>query len=321
LNRAIDSYNSVNPAGATVGHVTSYLDGANKIVLTSSTKGTDSQVTVTAVSAATSVAALDLSQTAGAKSAAANTGTNTYNSTAVAGATLVDFQINGVKLEASSAAIAVGDNMTTTASGLQTNLNTAISAYNTAAGLTSGMNGYIQAVKVEASKDGRLVVSDESGAVTFNERAGATTISDLGLTQAQTESAGNGGMTFQIGSNRGQTMQFGISDMRTAALSLSGVDVSTAAGASLAITSIDKAITSVSDERSKLGAVQNRLEHTVSNLGTSSENLTAAESRIRDVDMAKEMTEFTKNNILSQAAQAMLAQANQQPQGVLQLLR
>jgi flagellin len=78
---------------------------------------------------------------------------------------------------------------------------------------------------------------------------------------------------------------------------------------------------SVSTERSKLGAMQNRLEHTIANLGTSSENLSASESRVRDVDMAKEMMEFTKNNILSQAAQAMLAQANQQPQGVLQLLR
>ena len=73
--------------------------------------------------------------------------------------------------------------------------------------------------------------------------------------------------------------------------------------------------------RSNLGALENRLEHTINNLGTSSENLTAAESRIRDVDMAKEMTNFQKNNILAQASQAMLAQANQQPQGVLQLLR
>ncbi|WP_268872922.1 flagellin, partial [Bacillus altitudinis] len=84
---------------------------------------------------------------------------------------------------------------------------------------------------------------------------------------------------------------------------------------------VDNAIKQVSDQRSKLGAVQNRLEHTINNLGASGENLTAAESRIRDVDMAKEMSEFTKNNILSQASQAMLAQANQQPQNVLQLLR
>lgn len=100
-----------------------------------------------------------------------------------------------------------------------------------------------------------------------------------------------------------------------------GADISTREQAAGTITAIDDAIKQVSDQRSSLGAVQNRLEHTINNLGTSSENLTAAESRIRDVDMAKEMMEMTKNNILQQAAQAMLAQANQQPQGVLQLLR
>jgi flagellin len=100
-----------------------------------------------------------------------------------------------------------------------------------------------------------------------------------------------------------------------------GVDISSRSAADAAITTIQSAIETVSTERSKLGAVQNRLEHTINNLGAASENLTAAESRIRDVDMAKEMMDFTKNNILTQAAQAMLAQANQQPQGVLQLLR
>jgi flagellin len=99
------------------------------------------------------------------------------------------------------------------------------------------------------------------------------------------------------------------------------LDVSTHDKATAAIGVLDDAISAVSAQRSQLGAYQNRLEHTINNLGTSSENLTAAESRIRDVDMAKEMMEFTKNNILSQAAQSMLAQANQQPQGVLQLLR
>ncbi|WP_153463195.1 MULTISPECIES: flagellin [Sediminibacillus] len=100
-----------------------------------------------------------------------------------------------------------------------------------------------------------------------------------------------------------------------------GIDISSQSGANSAIDTINSAIETVSAERSKLGAYQNRLEHTINNLGTSSENLTAAESRIRDVDMAKEMMAFTKNNILSQAAQSMLAQANQQPQGVLQLLQ
>ncbi|HBW13083.1 MAG TPA: flagellin [Proteiniclasticum sp.] len=99
-----------------------------------------------------------------------------------------------------------------------------------------------------------------------------------------------------------------------------GINVTTQPSADSAITTIDNAITSVSAERSKLGAVQNRLDHTINNLTATSENLSAAESRIRDVDMAKEMMEFTKNNILNQASTAMLAQANQMPQGVLQLL-
>ncbi|WP_138202674.1 flagellin [Haloimpatiens lingqiaonensis] len=105
------------------------------------------------------------------------------------------------------------------------------------------------------------------------------------------------------------------------AVTYKGIDVSTQKNANKAIETINKAITTVSEERSKLGAYQNRLEHTIANLGTSSENLQSAESRVRDVDMAKEMMNFSKNNILSQAAQAMLAQANNQPQGVLQLLR
>ena len=100
-----------------------------------------------------------------------------------------------------------------------------------------------------------------------------------------------------------------------------GISISSQADASNAIKALDAAINSVSSERAKMGAVQNRLEHTINNLSTSAENLTAAESRIRDVDMAKEMMEMTKNNILQQAAQSMLAQANQTPQNVLQLLR
>jgi flagellin len=105
------------------------------------------------------------------------------------------------------------------------------------------------------------------------------------------------------------------------AVVVKGIDIRTQTNANAAITKINDAIETVSAERAKLGAYQNRLEHTINNLGTSAENLTASESRIRDVDMAKEMMEFTKMNILSQAAQAMLAQANQLPQGVLQLLR
>jgi flagellin len=130
-----------------------------------------------------------------------------------------------------------------------------------------------------------------------------------------------GATNFQIGANREQTIGLSINDMTTVGLGVDANSVDTYDNAQTSITSLDAATKLVSDERAKLGALQNRLEHSINNLSTSSENLTAAESRVRDVDMAKEMMEFTKNNILSQAAQAMLAQANQQPQGVLQLLR
>ncbi len=131
-------------------------------------------------------------------------------------------------------------------------------------------------------------------------------------------------LSFQVGANAKQVVTLNITDMSaTSGLNLTTTNVNLASqvSASAAITTIDTAIRTVSSERAKLGAVQNRLEHTINNLNTTSENLTASESRIRDVDMAKEMMEFTKNSILQQAATAMLAQANQQPQGVLQLLQ
>ena len=131
---------------------------------------------------------------------------------------------------------------------------------------------------------------------------------------------------FQVGANSDQMVSLAIGTMTVGALGVSAGKVvisssTSAASISGMIDTINDAIDTVSGERAKLGAMQNRLEHTINNVNTSSENLTAAESRVRDVDMAKEMMNFSKNNILNQAAQAMLAQANQQPQGVLQLLR
>ncbi|WP_339315618.1 flagellin Hag [Oceanobacillus sp. FSL W7-1304] len=135
-------------------------------------------------------------------------------------------------------------------------------------------------------------------------------------------------MTFQIGANEGQQLEISIesmeaSDLGSESLKINALDVTDFEAESFdnQLAAIDAAINQVSTQRSSLGAVQNRLDHTINNLGASQENLTAAESRIRDVDMAKEMMEFTKNNILSQAAQSMLAQSQQMPQGVLQLLQ
>lgn len=131
----------------------------------------------------------------------------------------------------------------------------------------------------------------------------------------------NNALSFQIGPNTNQNVMIDIPRMDIVTLGIEDVSVLTNDDANQAIFSLDQAINSLSDARSKLGAVQNRLEHTINNLQVTHENLTASESRIRDADMALEMTEFTRNNILNQSATAMLAQANQLPQGVLQLLQ
>jgi flagellin len=132
-------------------------------------------------------------------------------------------------------------------------------------------------------------------------------------------------VVIHVGANSGQNIKIDFTYMGASGtqinIATSDLGVTAQSVADALISIVNTAIVNVSTQRSKLGAIQNRLEHTIKNLDTAAENLQASESRIRDVDMAKEMMEFTKNNILSQAAQAMLAQANQQPQGVLQLLR
>jgi flagellin len=142
-------------------------------------------------------------------------------------------------------------------------------------------------------------------------------------TEFNTQKLLNGSFTgkiFHIGANQDQNMTIDINSMKASALGVNGISVATQANANSAITTIQTAIDTVSVERSKLGAIQNRLEHTIANLGVAAENLSAAESRIRDVDMAQEMMNFTRNQILVQAGTAMLAQANMAPQAVLKLL-
>ncbi len=136
-------------------------------------------------------------------------------------------------------------------------------------------------------------------------------------------SIGSSGLTLQIGdtSDDFNRMNVNVRSMSAKSLGIDGIDISTQGGAQAAVDKIKAAINDVSSQRGDLGAIQNRLEHTINNLSVTAENMTAAESRIRDVDMAEEMMAYTKNNILVQAAQAMLAQANQVPQGVLQLLQ
>ena len=151
--------------------------------------------------------------------------------------------------------------------------------------------------------------------------AGAVTPPPAPVPGGAAAPAATSGIQVQIGPTASETLQIATTNMNTSSLGVKNISVSTVSKANSAITAINSAINKVSTHRAKLGASQNRLEHTINNLKTTNENMTAAESRIRDTDMAKEMAAFTKNNILNQAAQSMLAQANQQPQGVLSLLR
>ena len=163
-------------------------------------------------------------------------------------------------------------------------------------------------------------------AATINQKTGlnireSATAGTLNL-YSKGGSAG-GGLTLQIGDSSDSYNQLTVSikDMHTGAMGISGISIATQAGAQAAVDVIKDAINYVSEVRGNLGAISNRLDHTKNNLGVMRENITDAESSIRDTDVADEMMAYTKNNILVQSAQAMLAQANQVPQGVLQLLQ
>jgi flagellin len=197
---------------------------------------------------------------------------------------------------------------------------------------TEYSEGDIEKIMAKAGYDYSVKLEDTNapdGDTKFyaNKKVDSGTALDM---NAATKGAGVGkeytssgeGLTFQIGANgvEDQRLTVNVGDMGTAALGVSNVSVAKQDDANTAINKIDDAIKSVSTQRAKLGAVQNRLEHTVNSLNTANENLSSAESQIRDTDMASEMIKYTKSNILQQASQSMLAQANQQPQGVLQLL-
>ncbi|SFQ02716.1 flagellin Hag [Caldicoprobacter faecalis] len=235
-----------------------------------------------------------------------------------------------------AAGLAISEKMRGQIRGLEQasrNAQDAISLIQTAEGALNETHAILQRMRELVVQAGNVGTnqSEDLQAIQDEIRALIDEINGIAQrTQFNTKNLLDGGYSgvFQIGANEGQQLTLTISAMTASSLGVSTatIDVTTFAsvGASAvdaAISAIDAAINTVSSQRSKLGATQNRLEHTIKNLDNAAENLTAAESRIRDVDMAKEMMEFTKMNILSQAAQAMLAQANMQPQAVLQLLR
>lgn len=181
--------------------------------------------------------------------------------------------------------------------------------------------GYDYSVKLE---DTTNTDGDADGKIYFNVKGNAEVAITDGAGVGKDSVPNNGkGLTFQIGANgvEDQRVTLNVNDMSSSAIGVANADVSTQDSANAAIDMVDAAVKTVSMQRAGLGALQNRLEYTVNNLTTTNENLTAAESQIRDTDMATEMINYTKNNILQQASQAMLAQANQQPQAILQLLQ
>ncbi|MBU3111770.1 flagellin N-terminal helical domain-containing protein [Clostridium lacusfryxellense] len=275
-----------------------------------------------------------LDGTAGVKTGATTGSAGTFT---VSGITTADVVIDGKTLTYDAAGDGTNGKFSTAATLATLITNTAeLASKYTATGATT-----------------ILTLTQTAGhfSATLPTATGAGTVA--ATTAGVDKTAASSAFTFQIGANKGQQFTASFTDMRSSALGLAGaagsatsvygakyvatgtandlsdvsttgehaLDLSTSASSSAAIKVLDNATATVSGERAKLGAYSNRLDHTIANLGTSSENLTSAESRIRDVDMAKEMSTFSKNNILNQAAQAMLVQANQQPQQVLALLR
>ncbi|SDW20956.1 flagellin [Lachnospiraceae bacterium KHCPX20] len=227
-----------------------------------------------------------------------------------------------------AAGLAISEKMRSQVRGLDkasTNAQDGISAIQTAEGALNETHSILQRMNelatqaandTNTSQDRSQIQLEMDQLVSEIDRIQSTT-------QFNTQNLLDGSFTsknLQVGALSGQSITLNISNMNASSLGVSGVTVSSFSAAGETMSKVQAAIDAVSTQRATLGAVQNRLEHTIANLDTTSENTSAAESRIRDTDMAKEMVSYSKNNILAQAGQSMLAQANQSNQGVLSLL-
>jgi flagellin len=245
------------------------------------------------------------------------------------------FRINRAGDDA--AGLVVSEKLRSQVGGLNTavrNAQDGISVVQTAEGALSETTSMLQRMRDLTVQAGNGSNSTDSVAAaqaevtelakSIDDIASRTTFNGVALLNGTGGASGT--ISFQVGANGGETLDVVTKDMSAGASGLgigsTGVTVGNGSGVTAAaLSTIDAAIAKVSTFRGTLGATQNRLEHTINNLSVTSENLTASESRIRDTDMAKEMTAFTRTQILAQAGTAMLAQANQAPQGVLSLLR
>ena len=230
-----------------------------------------------------------------------------------------------------AAGLAISEKMRAQITGLQTaqkNAEDGVSLVQTAEGALTEVHSMLNRMVELATQAANGTYSDENRKEMQKEiKALNAEIDRIGTTSNFNGTKLFDGKTTSIDLHVGESSDSSnqiavtLAAMSSTDIGVDGIDVSTAANAKTAIDTINTAIDKISSMRSDFGALQNRLEHTINNLGVQTENITAAESRIRDVDMAKEMMAYTKNNILVQASQAMLAQANQIPQGVLQLLQ
>lgn len=214
------------------------------------------------------------------------------------------------------------DNLQSVADMVKATINAAVAKAN---GVLDGSTYDVDDITVEVGDNGNLKITNNTGVdISFSDVTGSNLTTQLGLdTPTVNKAMSGGGLTLQVGDTNDafNKVTVSVENMKSDGLGIKGLDVSTQESAGNAIKTIRGAINKVSTNRANLGALQNRLEYTINNLETTAENMTAANSRIRDTDMAKEMMEYTKMNILTQSAQAMLAQANQQPQSILQLLQ
>ncbi|MGL4452591.1 MAG: flagellin [Sarcina sp.] len=227
-----------------------------------------------------------------------------------------------------AAGLAISEKMRGQIRGLEQgsrNAQDGISMIQTAEGATNETHAILQRMReLSVQSSNGTNTSEDRAQINKEFQALKSEISRIGgQTEFNTQKLLSSSKTvsFQVGANKDQTISVELKDMKASALGLKDVSVTSQTGAQSAIEKLDTALKTVSAFRADLGSVQNRLEHTIAQTDNSAENLQAAESRIRDVDMAKEMMNLSKNNVLVQAAQTMLGQANQQPNQVLSLLR
>lgn len=231
------------------------------------------------------------------------------------------FQINGMNQATRNAQD--GISLIQTAEGALTEVHSMLQRLNTLAN-QSATGTYDDKDRANIQKEVDALVEEIDNIAKSTNFNGIQLLGDAGTASGAAKMGS--GVTFQIGVGKDNTLTAELAKMDSKTLGLvtgsapANISLGSASSARAAIETIEKAINTVSEQRAAFGAVQNRLEHTINNLGVTSENLSASESRIRNADMAKEMTDFTRNQILVQAGTSMLAQANSAPQNVLKLL-